>query len=67
VSQLSQLTYVPVAGHSDTLLVGASDADGFSGWSNLQINGPVLTPPVVTIPDPTVNASSTAPITMSRW
>jgi CRISPR/Cas system endoribonuclease Cas6 (RAMP superfamily) len=65
VSQLSQLTYVPVAGHSDSLLVGASDADGFSGWSNLQINGPVPTPPVVTVPNPTVNAGSTQPIAMS--
>jgi hypothetical protein len=62
-SQISQLTFVPGAGSADHLLVGATDGV-FSGWSNLQINGPTLAPPVVTVPNPTVSVSSTQSIQM---
>jgi peptidase M10/serralysin-like protein len=64
-SQLSQLTFVPGPGSSDDLLVGASDGKIFSGWSNLHINGPVNHAPTVTVPNATVNASSTAAIAIS--
>jgi hypothetical protein len=64
-AQLSQVTFVPVAGSSDDLLFGASDGRAFSGWSNEHINGPVNHAPVVTVSNATVNASSTQPIQVS--
>ena len=59
-AQLSQVTFVPAAvGSSDDLLIGATDGK-FSGWSSLHINGPtsVNSPPVVSVPNPTVAANS---------
>jgi Peptidase M10 serralysin C terminal len=64
-AQLSQVTYVPATASSDDLQIGASDGTLFSGWSNLHVNGPANNAPVVTVPNATVNASSTAAITMS--
>jgi hypothetical protein len=64
-AQLSQVTFVPGPGSSDDLQIGASDGTLFSGWSNLHINGPVNHAPAVTVPNATVNASSTAPIAIS--
>jgi hypothetical protein len=66
-AQLSQLTFVPARGSVDTVQVGASDSKGFSGWSSLQILGPGQPnePPVITVPNPTINATSTQPIVAS--
>jgi hypothetical protein len=58
-AQISQVTFVPGAGSSDDLLVGATDNKIFSGWSSLHINGPVNHAPVVTVPNATVQATST--------
>jgi hypothetical protein len=64
-SQLSQVTFVPVAGSSDNLLLGASDGIAFSGWSSEHVNGPVNHAPAVTVFNSTVNPSSTQPIQIS--
>jgi hypothetical protein len=56
-AQLAQTTFVPTPGASDDLLVGASDGSAFSGWSNLHVDGPVNHVPVVTVPNPTVDAT----------
>jgi hypothetical protein len=64
-SELSDLTYVPAANSSDSIMIGATTADTWSGWSTLQIDGPVVPSPVVTVPNPTVQATSTQPIAVS--
>ena len=66
-AQLSQVTFVPGAGTSDDVLVGATDGGMFSGWSSLHINGPtsVNTAPVVTVPNANVQASSSQAIALS--
>ena len=64
-AQLAQTTFVPAANASDDLLVGASDGHTFSGWSNLQVDGPVNHAPVVMVPDPTVQATAGQTLQMS--
>ena len=56
-AQLAQTRFVPAADTSDDLLVGATDGHVFSGWSNLHVNGPVNHAPVVSVPNPTVDAA----------
>jgi hypothetical protein len=56
-AQLSQVTFVPAQGSSDNLLFGASDGTVFSGWTPEHINGPVNHAPMVTVTNPTVDAS----------
>ena len=64
-AQLAQTTFVPAANASDDLLVGATDGHIFSGWSNLHVNGPVNHAPVVSVPNPTVNAVAGQTLQMS--
>ena len=57
-AQLSQVTFVPAAGGGfDDVLIGATDGK-FSGWSSLHISGPTNNAPVVTVPNPNVQANS---------
>ena len=65
-SQLSQVKFVPAQiGGSDDLLIGATDGK-FSGWSSLHIDGPsVNTAPVVTVPNPNVQAATGATLQLS--
>jgi hypothetical protein len=64
-AQLSQTTFVPALDSSDNLLVGANDGHVFSGWSNLHIDGPVNHAPVVTVPNPTVQATAGQQVAVS--
>ncbi|HVD73875.1 MAG TPA: hypothetical protein VNC81_09890, partial [Xanthobacteraceae bacterium] len=64
-AQLAQTTFVPAANASDDLLVGASDGHMFSGWSNLQVDGPVNHAPAVTVPDPMVDETPNQTLQMS--
>ena len=57
-AELAQTTFVPAVGGSDDLVVGASDGHAFSGWSNLHIEGTANQAPVVTVPNPTVQAAA---------
>ena len=65
LAQLALTTFVPAANASDDLLVGATDGAAFSGWSNLHVNGPVNHAPVVSVPNPTVNAVAGQTLQMS--
>ena len=65
-AQLAQTTFVPAANASDDLLVGATDGHMFSGWSNLHVDGPVNHAPVVTVPNPMVEATAGQTLQMSN-
>jgi uncharacterized protein YjdB len=64
-ADLANTTFVPDVNAADDLLVGASDGDTFSGWSNLHVDGPLNHAPVVMVPNPTVDATPGHPLVMS--
>jgi microcystin-dependent protein len=64
-ADLANTTFVPDVNAADDLLVGANDGHTFSGWSNLQVDGPVNHAPVVMVPNPTVDATPGHPLVMS--
>ena len=66
-AQLAQTTFVPAAGASDDLLIGATDGNAFSGWSSLHIDGPVNHAPVVTVGQPTVTATTGQIVQLSNF
>jgi hypothetical protein len=64
-ADLANTTFVPDVNAADDLLVGANDGHTFSGWSNLQVDGPVNHAPVVMVPNPTVDATAGQTLQMS--
>ncbi len=64
-ADLANTTFVPDVDAADDLLVGANDGHTFSGWSNLQVDGPVNHAPVVMVPSPTVDGTPGHPLVMS--
>jgi hypothetical protein len=64
-AELANTTFVPDVNAADNLLVGANDGHTFSGWSNLHVDGPANHAAVVTVPDPTVQATAGQTFLMS--